>query len=383
MSKSTVFELAEAKWPKDASNVSRELPGASNQRLRLVKHKNTSYNTKGAVTRGVHEPWFPSVGHLVVNVRPWSPDNRSGMSLGGKGRQRDDAFRHQSGRNTAAPHRIVLNCVAGGGGGVLIMSMRALPKVNEISVWEVDSRSLAYHARGTRTTSSADRFISLVLVVLVPVWAVRSAHSVNGRSGSQLYMLKDDIVSSWDNIPAVEKKWHTSRPDVVRNIGKTFAVVIENSNRRNLRTSGYNSYMPSVKRRPLGKKVLVEEWVSLVGSGHIAHLNSNASAPADNPTPLIQVGGADRSTIESAVQGTGQAMGAPFDFSSPLVFQGAVFLMTYVASLWWDMPARDAVLHGSCEREAESLYEPFDEAEKSARSNTVKSRCSEFHGTTQ
>jgi hypothetical protein len=48
--------------------------------------------------------------------------------------------------------------------------------------------------------------------------------------------------------------------------------------------SGYDSYMPSAitQAQAAGKKLIVEEWGSLVGSGRTANLNSNVSAFESN-----------------------------------------------------------------------------------------------------
>jgi hypothetical protein len=44
--------------------------------------------------------------------------------------------------------------------------------------------------------------------------------------------------------------------------------------------SGYDSYMPAAinQAKAAGKKLIVEEWGSLVGSGRTANLNSNVRA---------------------------------------------------------------------------------------------------------
>ncbi|KAJ7785265.1 glycoside hydrolase family 5 protein [Mycena maculata] len=103
-------------------------------------------------------------------------------------------------------------------------------------------------------------------------------------------------------------------------------------------TDGYDSYMPAAvsAAQAAGKKLLVEEWGSLVGSGRTANLNSNVQKinnygvpwlyweVISNPDPHqgedyeIQVNGADWSTIESAAQATEELTGAPFDFSASL-----------------------------------------------------------------
>jgi mannan endo-1,4-beta-mannosidase len=43
--------------------------------------------------------------------------------------------------------------------------------------------------------------------------------------------------------------------------------------------SGYDSYLPSAisQAQAAGKKLIIEEWGSLVGSGRTANLNSNVS----------------------------------------------------------------------------------------------------------
>ncbi|KAJ6498680.1 glycoside hydrolase family 5 protein [Mycena vulgaris] len=103
-------------------------------------------------------------------------------------------------------------------------------------------------------------------------------------------------------------------------------------------TDGYDSYMPGAisQAKAAGKKLLVQEWGSLVGSGRTANLNSNVQKINNykvpwlywelisNPDPNqgedyeIQVNGAHWSTIEGAAQGTAGLSGAPFDFSGAL-----------------------------------------------------------------
>ncbi|KAJ7090625.1 hypothetical protein C8R44DRAFT_891797 [Mycena epipterygia] len=103
-------------------------------------------------------------------------------------------------------------------------------------------------------------------------------------------------------------------------------------------TDGYDSYMPSAisQAQAVGKKLLVEEWGSLVGSGRTANLNSNVQKINNykvpwlywelisNPDPHqgqdyeIQVNGADYSTIQGAAETTAGLTGAPFDFSASL-----------------------------------------------------------------
>ncbi|KAK7013753.1 glycoside hydrolase superfamily [Favolaschia claudopus] len=103
-------------------------------------------------------------------------------------------------------------------------------------------------------------------------------------------------------------------------------------------TDGYDSYMPNAisQAKAAGKKLIVEEWGSLVGSGRTANLNSNVQKINNykvpwvywelisNPDPHqgedyeIQVNGADWGTISSASQSTAGLTNAPFDFSGAL-----------------------------------------------------------------
>ncbi|KAJ7617906.1 glycoside hydrolase family 5 protein [Roridomyces roridus] len=103
-------------------------------------------------------------------------------------------------------------------------------------------------------------------------------------------------------------------------------------------TDGYDSYMPSAisQAKAAGKKLLVEEWGSLVGSGRTANLDSNVQKINNYQVPWlywqlitnadphqgedyeIDVGGTDWSTIEGLAQSTGQLTSAPFDFSASL-----------------------------------------------------------------
>ncbi|KAJ7606952.1 hypothetical protein DFH06DRAFT_1018939, partial [Mycena polygramma] len=110
-------------------------------------------------------------------------------------------------------------------------------------------------------------------------------------------------------------------------------------------TDGYDSYLPSAisQAQAAGKKVIIEEWGSLVGSGRTANLNSNVQKINSRKVPwiywelmsnadphqseesarttrcaAIQVNGADWSTISSASQATGALTNAPFDFSASL-----------------------------------------------------------------
>ncbi|KAJ7891073.1 glycoside hydrolase [Mycena leptocephala] len=107
-------------------------------------------------------------------------------------------------------------------------------------------------------------------------------------------------------------------------------------------TDGYDTYMPSAitQAKAAGKKLIVEEWGSLVGTGRTANLNSNVQKINNYKLPwlywelinnvdphqgdddyearLIQVNGADWSTISSASKSTVALTGAPFDFSGPL-----------------------------------------------------------------
>ncbi|KAJ6562737.1 glycoside hydrolase family 5 protein [Mycena vulgaris] len=103
-------------------------------------------------------------------------------------------------------------------------------------------------------------------------------------------------------------------------------------------TDGYDSYMPSAisQAQAAGKKLIVQEWGSLVGSGRTANLNSNTQKINNYKVPWvywelitnadphqgedyeIQVNGADWTTIQSAAQTAAGLTGAPFDFSGAL-----------------------------------------------------------------
>ncbi|KAJ7509047.1 glycoside hydrolase family 5 protein [Mycena galericulata] len=103
-------------------------------------------------------------------------------------------------------------------------------------------------------------------------------------------------------------------------------------------TDGYDSYMPSAisQAKAAGKKLIIEEWGSLVGSGRTANLDSNVQKINNyqvpwlywelisNPDPHqgqdyeIQVGGMDWSTIEGLAETTAELSAAPFDFSASL-----------------------------------------------------------------
>ncbi|KAJ6568629.1 glycoside hydrolase [Mycena capillaripes] len=103
-------------------------------------------------------------------------------------------------------------------------------------------------------------------------------------------------------------------------------------------TDGYDGYMPSAisQAQAAGKKLIIEEWGSLVGSGRTANLNSNVQKINSRKVPWlywelisnadphqgedyeIQVNGADWSTISSASLSTAALTGAPFDFSASL-----------------------------------------------------------------
>ncbi|KAJ7064055.1 glycoside hydrolase family 5 protein [Mycena amicta] len=100
----------------------------------------------------------------------------------------------------------------------------------------------------------------------------------------------------------------------------------------------YDSFMPSAvsQAQAAGKKLLVEEWGSLVGSGRTANLQSNVQKINNYKVPWlywelisnldphqgqdyeIQVNGADWTTIQSASQSAAALTGAPFDFSGAL-----------------------------------------------------------------
>ncbi|KAJ7874393.1 glycoside hydrolase family 5 protein [Mycena leptocephala] len=103
-------------------------------------------------------------------------------------------------------------------------------------------------------------------------------------------------------------------------------------------TDGYDSYLPSAisQAQAVGKKLIIQEWGSLVGSGRTANLNSNVQKINSRKVPWlywelisnadphqgedyeIQVNGADWGTISSASQSTAALTSAPFDFSASL-----------------------------------------------------------------
>ncbi|KAF8181936.1 hypothetical protein K438DRAFT_1601245, partial [Mycena galopus ATCC 62051] len=103
-------------------------------------------------------------------------------------------------------------------------------------------------------------------------------------------------------------------------------------------TDGYDSYMPSAisQAQGAGKRLIIEEWGSLVGSGRTANLESNVAKINNykvpwlywelisNPDPHqsqdyeIQVNGADWSTLSTGAESTAALTGAPFDFSASL-----------------------------------------------------------------
>ncbi|KAJ6517254.1 hypothetical protein C8R47DRAFT_1062949 [Mycena vitilis] len=106
-------------------------------------------------------------------------------------------------------------------------------------------------------------------------------------------------------------------------------------------TNGYDSYLPSAvsQVQAAGKKLIIEEWGSLVGSGRTANLNSlnsnvqkinsrkvpwiyweliSNADPHQSEDYKIQVNGADWSTISSASQATGALANVPFDFTASL-----------------------------------------------------------------
>ncbi|KAJ6449376.1 glycoside hydrolase family 5 protein [Mycena sanguinolenta] len=103
-------------------------------------------------------------------------------------------------------------------------------------------------------------------------------------------------------------------------------------------TDGYDSYMPSAvsQAQAAGKKLIIEEWGSLIGSGRTANMQSNVAKINNYKVPWlywelisntdphqgedyeIQVNGADWSTISSASESTAALTGAPFDFSASL-----------------------------------------------------------------
>ncbi|KAF7304047.1 Glycoside hydrolase [Mycena indigotica] len=100
----------------------------------------------------------------------------------------------------------------------------------------------------------------------------------------------------------------------------------------------YDSFMSSAvsQAKAAGKKLLVEEWGSLVGSGRTANLQSNVQKINSYKVPWlywevisnadphqgedyeIQVNGADWGTLSSASQSTAGISGAAFDFSASL-----------------------------------------------------------------
>ncbi|KAF7978981.1 hypothetical protein HWV62_44237 [Athelia sp. TMB] len=102
-------------------------------------------------------------------------------------------------------------------------------------------------------------------------------------------------------------------------------------------TDGYDSYLPSAvsAAKAAGKKLIVEEWGSLVGSGRTANLDSNVQKinsygvpwvywelitntdPGQGQDYEINVGGTDWSTIEGLAKSTASVTGA-FDFSASL-----------------------------------------------------------------
>ncbi|KAJ7589457.1 glycoside hydrolase family 5 protein [Mycena floridula] len=99
----------------------------------------------------------------------------------------------------------------------------------------------------------------------------------------------------------------------------------------------YDSFMPSAvsQAKAAGKKLIIEEWGSLFGSGRTANLNSNVQKinsygvpwlywelisnadPHQGEDYEIQVNGADWSTISAAAKSTAALTGA-FDFSASL-----------------------------------------------------------------
>ncbi|KAL0062007.1 hypothetical protein AAF712_011163 [Marasmius tenuissimus] len=100
----------------------------------------------------------------------------------------------------------------------------------------------------------------------------------------------------------------------------------------------YDTFIPTAisQARSAGKKLIIEEWGSLVGSGRTANLNSNIQKINNykvpwlywelisNPDPHegedyeIQVNGADWSTLAAGSKNTAGLTGAPFDFSGSL-----------------------------------------------------------------
>ncbi|KAJ6461152.1 glycoside hydrolase family 5 protein [Mycena vitilis] len=103
-------------------------------------------------------------------------------------------------------------------------------------------------------------------------------------------------------------------------------------------TDAYDSYLPSAisQAQAAGKKLIVEEWGSLVGSSRTTNLNSNVQKINSHKVPWvywelisnadphqgedyeIQVNGDDWSTISAASLATGALTDAPFDFSASL-----------------------------------------------------------------
>ncbi|KAJ6472346.1 hypothetical protein C8R47DRAFT_727528 [Mycena vitilis] len=103
-------------------------------------------------------------------------------------------------------------------------------------------------------------------------------------------------------------------------------------------TDAYDSYLPSAisAAKATGKKLVVEEWGSLVGSSRTTNLNSNVQKINSHKVPWIywelisnadphqgedyeiQVNGADWGTISVASRATDALTDAPFDFSASL-----------------------------------------------------------------
>ncbi|KAJ7491757.1 glycoside hydrolase family 5 protein [Mycena galericulata] len=103
-------------------------------------------------------------------------------------------------------------------------------------------------------------------------------------------------------------------------------------------TSAFDSYLPSAisQAQAAGKKLIIEEWGSLVGSGRTANLDANVQKINNyqvpwlywelisNPDPHqgqdyeIQINGTDWSTIAGLAEPTAELSASPFDFSASL-----------------------------------------------------------------
>ncbi|KAF8146714.1 glycoside hydrolase, partial [Mycena galopus ATCC 62051] len=108
-------------------------------------------------------------------------------------------------------------------------------------------------------------------------------------------------------------------------------------------TDGYDSYMPAAisQAQAAGKKLIVEEWGSLVGSGRTANLNSNVQKInsyklpflywelISNPDPHqgddyeVNTTDADWILLSNASLTTAALTDAPFDFSAALALDAS------------------------------------------------------------